>query len=469
MTLLPTTGDPATISEADGSLWSGGQLSNAQVTSLDGELVFHSWSAQSAPPAVPLAGGSGCVVWDHDGNQYLDFSSQLVFTNLGHQHPRIVAAIKAQADRLCTLAPGHASDVRGEAARMIVDVAPAGLGHVLFTTGGTEAIEHAVRMARLHTGRPKVLAAYRSYHGSTATSIHLTGDPRRWASDTGAAGVVHFFGPFLYRSAFGADTPEEECDRALAHLEQVILLEGPSTISALVLEPVTGSSGVIVPPAGYLRGVRDLCTRHGIVFIADEVLVGFGRTGAWFGVDHDGVAPDLLVFAKGVNSGYVPLGGVLVGDSIYDTFTKRPYPAGMTYSGHPLACAAAVGAIGAMHDEGTVAGAARLGAEILEPGLAKVAEQHACVGDVRGIGGLWTVELVRDRTTKEPLVPAGATGDANAPMAAFTKACLQQDLVPLVLGNRIHVAPALNVSDEDATLGLAILDEALTAADAFLA
>src|SRR6188474_2919537 len=350
------------------------------------ELVFHPWVAQG-PRDVPIfVGGSGSHVTDADGRRYLDFSSQLVFANLGHQHPRIIAAIKEQADRLCTLAPGHASDVRGEAARAIVDVAPEGLGHVLFTTGGTEAIEHAVRMARLHTGRPKVLAAYRSYHGSTTTSIHVTGDPRRWASDTGAAGVVHFFGPFLYHSAFGSTTPEEECDRALAHLEQVILLEGPSTIAALVLEPVTGSSGVIVPPTGYLRGVRDLCTRHGIVFIADEVLVGFGRTGAWFGVDHEGVAPDLLVFAKGVNSGYVPLGGVLVGDAIYEMFTKRPYPAGMTYSGHPLACAAAVGAINAMHEEGTVAAAARLGTDILGPGLADLAEKHQSVGDVRGKG-----------------------------------------------------------------------------------
>src|SRR5680860_635054 len=287
------------------------------------ELVFHPWTVQGPRTVATFVGGAGSYVIDAEGRRFLDFSSQLVFTNLGHQHPGIVAAIKEQADRLCTLAPGHASDVRGDAARLIVDVAPEGLGHVLFTTGGSEAIEHAVRMARLHNGRQKVLAAYRSYHGSTTTSIHLTGDPRRWASDTGTAGAVHFFGPFLYRSAFGSSTPEDECERALAHLEQVILLEGPSTISALVLEPVTGSSGVIVPPAGYLRGVRDLCTRHGIVFIADEVLVGFGRTGAWFGVDHDGVAPDLLVFAKGVNSGYVPLGGVLVGDPIYETFSSR--------------------------------------------------------------------------------------------------------------------------------------------------
>jgi len=323
-------------------------------------------------------------------------------------------------------------------------------------------------MARLYTGRPKVLAAYRSYHGSTTTSIHLTGDPLRWASDTGTAGAVHFFGPFLYRSVFGSSSSEEECERALAHLEQVILLEGPSTISAVVLESVTGSSGVIVPPPGYLRGVRDLCARHGIVYIADEVLVGFGRTGAWFGVDHDSVAPDLMVFAKGVNSGYVPLGGVLVGGSIYEAFTKRPYPAGMTYSGHPLACAAAVGAIRAMHDEGTVAAAARLGADVLGPRLTELAEQHPSIGDVRGIGGLWTVELVRDRQTKEPLVPVGAAGEANAPMTAFARACIDQGLVPLILGNRLHVAPPLNLSDADAATGLSILDEALAEADKFL-
>lgn len=432
------------------------------------ELVFHPWTIQGPREVPTLVAGSGSYLIDASGRRYLDFSSQLVFTNLGHQHPRIVAAIKDQADRLCTLAPSLASDVRGEAARMIVEVAPQGLGHVLFTTGGTEAIEHAVRMARLYTGRPKVLAAYRSYHGSTAASIHLTGDHRRWSSDTGAAGAVHFFGPFLYRSAFGSSTPEEECERALAHLEQVILLEGPSTIAGLVLESVIGSAGVIVPPAGYLRGVRELCDRHGIVYIADEVLVGFGRTGAWFGVDHDGVAPDLLVFAKGVNSGYVPLGGVLVNDAIYELFTKRPYPAGMTYSGHPLACAAAVGAITAMQEEDTVAAAARLGTGILGPGLRELAGKHESVGDIRGIGGLWTIELVRDRLTKEPLVPTGAVGPANAPMVSFVKACLDRGLLPLILGNRIHVAPPLNVNDSDAAAGLAIVDEALTAVDAFL-
>jgi taurine---2-oxoglutarate transaminase len=429
------------------------------------QLVFHPWVAQTPRNVPAFVGGEGSFLVDDTGRRYLDFSSQLVFTNVGHQHPRVVSAIKEQADRLCTLGPIWASDVRGEAAKLVVDVAPAGLNHVMFTTGGTEAIEHATRMARVHTGRPKLLAAYRSYHGATTTSMHLTGDFRRWATDTGAAGVVHFFGPHLYRSAFGSSTQGEECERALAHLENVIELEGPSTIAALVLESVIGGSGVIPPPPGYLEGVRELCTRHGIVYIADEVLVGFGRTGEWFGVDHARVAPDLMTIAKGVNSGYVPLGGVLVGDPIYETFVQRPYPGGMTYAGHPLACAAAVGTLRAMQDEGLVAAAARLGSEVLGPGLQALAERHPAVGEVRGIGALWALELVSDRETREPLVPYAAGGPAFAPMAALGAACLERGLIVFPFGNRINVAPPLNLSDVAAADGLAILDEVLSLAD----
>ena len=430
------------------------------------ELVFHPWSMQ-APRTVPVFNSAqGSWITDEDGRRYLDFSSQLVFTNLGHQHPRIVAAIKDQADRLCTLAPSFANDVRGEAARMVTEVAPDGLNHVLFTTGGTEANEHATRMARQHTGRPKLMSAYRSYHGATSTSIHLTGEPRRWANDTGAAGVVHFFGPYLYRSVFGASTPEEESQRALEHLEQVITLEGPNTIAALVLESVVGSAGVLPPPPGYLAGVRELCTKYGIVYIADEVMVGFGRTGEWFGCDLAGVAPDLITFAKGVNSGYVPLGGVLINDAIHQTFVNRPYPGGLTYSGHPLACAAVVGAISATREENIVAAAARLGSDIIGPGLSELAARHPSVGDVRGVGAFWGIELVRDRTTREPLVPYAATGAANGPMAAVTRAALDNDLLVLTFGNRVHLAPPLNISDEDAREGLRRVDAVLTVADA---
>ena len=238
----------------------------------------------------------------------------------------------------------------------------------------------------------------------------------------------------------------------------MIELEGPSTIAALVLESVIGGSGVIPPPPGYLEGVRELCTEHGIVYIADEVLVGFGRTGEWFGVDHARVSPDLITFAKGVNSGYVPLGGVLVSDPIHETFVQRPYPGGLTYAGHPLACAAAVGTLQAMHDEGLVASAARLGSDVLGPGLRALAEEHPSVGEVRGIGALWALELVRDRETREPLVPYAAAGPAFAPMAALGAACLDRGLITFVFGNRINVAPPLNLSDAEAADGLAILE-----------
>ena len=437
---------------------------------LDRAHVFHSWSAQQAISPIVVAGAQGSWVWDGEGHLLLDFSSQLVFTNLGHQHPKVVAAIQEQAARLCTVAPQHAVDVRGEAARLVVEHLPGDrLNHVFFTNGGTEAIENAVRMARQHTGRHKVLARYRSYHGHTQTSMHLTGDPRRWANDTGSEGVVHFFGPFLYRSAFSAGSEAEECERALQHLEQVVALEGPSTIAAVVLESVPGTAGIMVPPPGYLHGVRELCTRHGIMLVLDEVMAGFGRTGRWFGYEHGEragapVDPDLVTFAKGVNSGYVPLGGVALSDEIHETFAHRAYPGGLTYSGHPLACAAAVATIRAMEDDDVVGHAARIGTDVLGPGLADIAARHDGVGEVRGTGVFWALDLVRDRSTREPLVPLGAAGEANAPMARITAACLRRGLLPFVSGNRVHVVPPCTVTEEEARYGLALLDDALAEA-----
>jgi taurine--2-oxoglutarate transaminase len=356
---------------------------------------------------------------------------------------------------------------------------------VFFTNGGADAIENAVRMARLHTGRRKVISRYRSYHGNTTTAVNLTGDARRWPNDYGAEGVVHTFGPYLYRSAFHAETPEQEGERALEHLEQTILLEGPSTIAAIVLESVPGTAGIMIPPPGYLRGVRELCDRFGILWIADEVMSGFGRCGRWFacelaneaptGVDGEwapvagaGVAPDLITFAKGVNSGYVPLGGVLITERIAATFQQRAFPGGLTYSGHPLACAAAVANIGVLTDDKLIQNADRLGREVLGPGLRALAERNRLVGEVRGIGAFWAVELVRDRETREPLVPAGASGPANAPMAALATACRTRGLLPFINANRTHVVPALNISDEEARYGLALLEEALDEVEAGL-
>lgn len=278
-------------------------------------------------------------------------------------------------------------------------------------------------MARLHTGRPKVLSAYRSYHGSTSTAINLTGDPRRWASDSGNAGVVRFWAPFLYRSPFYATTEAQECARALEHLEATIAFEGPATIAAIVLETIPGTAGIMTPPPGYLAGVRELCDRHGILLVLDEVMAGFGRTGAWFAADHFDVVPDLLTFAKGVNSGYVPLGGVAISAAVADTFATRPYPGGLTYSGHPLACAAAVATLRVMAEEKIVEHAAHIGETVLGPGLRELADRHPSVGEVRGTGVFWALDLVRDRETREPLVPYNATGEANAPMAAFAAAC----------------------------------------------
>lgn len=437
----------------------------AAVKAADRAHVFHSWSAQGLidPPAV--AGAEGAYFWDYDGNRYLDFSSQLVNTNIGHQHPKVVAAVQEQAGRLCTIAPGFAVDVRSEAARLVAGRTPGDLDKIFFTNGGAEAVENAVRMARLHTGRPKLLSAYRSYHGATAAAINLTGDPRRWPSDTASAGVVHFWGPYLYRSPFHATSEEEECARALAHLEDTVVFEGPGTIAAIILESVVGTAGILVPPAGYLAGVRELCDRHGIVFILDEVMSGFGRTGRWFAADHWGVTPDLLTFAKGVNSGYVPLGGVAISAEIAAGFDRRPYPGGLTYSGHPLACASAVATINAMAEEGIVENAARLGEHIIGPGLRALAERHPSVGEVRGMGVFWALELVKDRTTREPLVPYNAAGEAAAPMNAFAAACKKSGLWPFVNMNRTHVVPPCTLTDAEAREGLAILDEALTVAD----
>ncbi len=430
--------------------------------------VFHSWSAQGALKPMVVAAAQGSWLWDGAGTRYLDFSSQLVNTNIGHQHPKVVAAIQAQAAKLCTVAPQHANDARGEAARLIVERAPGDtLNHVFFTNAGAEAIENAVRMARLHTGRRKVLARYRSYHGNTQTAIHLTGDPRRWPNDSAAEGVVHFFGPYLYRSEFHATTPEEECERALEHLTQVVNLEGPQTIAAIVLETIPGTAGIMVPPPGYLAGVRELCDRHGIMLISDEVMAGFGRAGEWFAIDAhahaDGspVVPDLMAFAKGVNSGYVPLGGVILSDAIYDTFRDRSFPGGMTYSGHPLACASAVATLTAMAEEGIVDNARAIGTDVIGPALAEIAGRRRIVGEVRGAGVFWCVELVRDQATRESLTPYNAVGADYAPMTDLVAACKARGLLPFVNMSRLHVVPPCNVSADEARLGLSLVDEAL--------
>jgi taurine--2-oxoglutarate transaminase len=424
--------------------------------------VFHSWSAQASLNPLMVSSAEGVWVTAEDGARYLDLSSQLVNTNVGHQHPAVVEGIVEQARRLCTIAPQHGYESRYRAAELILDHSFAGAAKVFFTNGGTEANEHAVRMARLHTARPKVLAAYRSYHGATATSINLTGDPRRWPSDSATAGVVHFFGPFLYRSDFHATSEAEECARALEHLESVIAFEGPSTIAAIILETIPGTAGIMIPPPGYLAGVRELCDRYGIVMICDEVMCGFGRAGEWFAYQIFDVRPDLVTFAKGVNSGYVPLGGVVINEAVSATFAERVYPGGLTYSGHPLACASAVATIEAMESEGIVENARRIGEEVLGPGLRALAERHRVIGEVRGRGVFWALDLVADRATREPLAPYGGTSPAMAELVAAARG---EGLLVFTNYHRLHVVPPCTITPAEMAEGLARLDRALGAID----
>lgn len=430
-----------------------------RIHALDRAHVFHSWSAQAALNPLDVAAAEGCYVWDYDGNRYLDLSSQLVNVNIGHQHPKVVKAIQDQAALLATVAPQHANAARGEAARRITDLAPDGMNKVFFTNGGADANENAVRMARLHTGRTKVLSFYRSYHGNTGTAIQATGDPRRWPNEY-ADHVVHFFGPYLYRSSFWATTPEEECERALQHLEQVIVFEGSATVAAILIETVVGTAGVLVPPPGYLPGVRALCDRYGIILILDEVMAGFGRTGEWYAFDNFDVRPDLITFAKGSNSGYIPVGGVVISDEIAATFDERVFPGGLTYSGHPIAAASIVASIDAMKEERIVENARHIGETVLGPGLRELAERHPVIGEVRGLGVFWALDLVSDRATRAPLAPYGGTSPAMATVAAEMK---KRGALPFTNFNRLHVVPPCTITDAEAKEGLAILDEALGA------
>ena len=429
---------------------------------LDRAHVFHSWSAQGALDPLTIKTGDGCYLEDYDGKRYLDFCSQLMFTNLGYQNPRVVAAIAEQARTLCTIGPSVAVESRGEAAKAITDLLPDSHQKIFFTNGGADANENAIRMARIFTGRDKVLSAYRSYHGNTAAAIMATGDQRRWPNEY-ATGHAHFFGPFLYRSPFWSSTEEEECARALAHLEELIKFEGPSNIAALLLESVVGSAGIIPPPPGYLAGVRELCTKYGIVYIADEVMVGFGRVGTWFGFQQyldDSQTPDLITFAKGVNSGYVPLGGVIISNEIADSFAERMFPGGLTYSGHPLACASAVANIEVLKEQRVLDNVNEVGNRVLGPGLKELADRFELVGDVRGLGMFYGIELVSDRSTKEPIAPYGGS---SPQMAALNVAARDQGLLLFTVGNRIHIAPPLVLTAAEAREGIEKLGRVLHA------
>ena len=431
------------------------------------EYVLHSWSVQDAVDPIPVAGGEGRYFWDYDGKRYLDFASQLVNVSIGHQHPKIVAAIKEQAEKLCTIGPPMATEARSTLARLLAEVTPGDLQMSFFTNGGAEANENAVKLARWYTGRHKIIARYRSYHGATAGAITLTGDPRRWPAEPGIPGVVRMLDPYTYRCPAGHPDPCPVCTGA-PHLEEILQYEGAHTVAAVILETVVGTNGIIVPPDGYLQAIREVCDRHGILLIADEVMAGFGRTGKWFGVDNWNVVPDILTLAKGINSGYVPLGAMIVRKPIADWARDKYFAGGLTYSGHPLACASAIASIEAFKEERIVENSAEMGGVFAER-LRELQRKHPSIGDVRGLGCFWGLELVKNRETREPLVPFNATGDAFAPVARVAKAALERGLYLMTHWNVIIVAPPLTITRDEIDEGIGILDEALSIADEYAA
>lgn len=424
------------------------------------EHVFVSWAAQGALSQVVIDRAEGS--WLHSGSRrILDFSSGLINVNLGHGHPKVVKAIQEQAERLCYVTPSFGEESRAELASLLAEVTPGDLTKTLFTTGGSEANEHALRIARMYTGRHKVLTQWRSFHGQTQGAMSLGGDNRRWANEPGITGIVRFLNPDPYRSLFGDDV-----QKALAHVEEVLWYEGPQYVAAIFLEPIVGSSGLIVPPDGFLRGLRSLCDQHGILLILDEVMTGFGRTGKWFAAEHEGVVPDMITFAKGVNSGYVPLGGVIVDEPIAKHFDKNVLWAGLTYAGHPLACAAGVATVKAYRDERIIEQGAKMG-ELLMKELRTIAARHPSVGDVRGKGLFIGIELVKDRGTKEML--ERWNGPSAKLQNAIKNALMSRDVYVLNRWNMLFIAPPLTVSEDEIRFGVKAIDQALEIADRFAA
>ena len=437
----------------------------AQIVEDAKEYVLYSWSVQDAINPIPVAGAEGRYFWDYDGKRYLDFASQLVNVNIGHQHPKIVAAIKEQAEKLCTIGPPMASESRSRLGRLLEEVTPGDLSMSFFTNSGAEANENAIKLARLYTGRNKIIARYRSYHGATHGSISLTGDPRRWPTEPGMPGVVRMFDPYTYRCPAAHPDPCPVCTGA-PHLEEILEYEGPQTVAAVILETVTGTNGVIPPPDGYLQSIREVCDRHGILLVLDEVMAGFGRTGRWFACENWDVVPDILTVAKGINSGYVPLGAMIIRKPVADWVRSRYFPGGLTYAGHPLACASAVASIEAFREEEVVENAREVGL-YLGDRLRRLQASHPSIGEVRGLGCFWGVELVKSRETREMLVPFNASGEAAAPVARLAKAALERGLYLMTHWNVIMVVPPLTISREEVDEGVGVLDEALAIADEY--
>ena len=435
------------------------KLTTKEIVDMNREYTFFSWSVQGQVNPIPVDKAEGVYFWDTDGKRYLDFSSQLMNTNIGHQNPKVVKAIQDQAAKLCFVHPGNATDVRGLLGKKLAEVTPGDLKKTFFALGGSEANENAIKIARFYTGRHKILARYRSYHGATHGSIALTGDYRRLAVEPVMPGGVHFLDPFCYRCPFGQKP--ESCKReCIAHLEEVIKYEGPDKIAAIIMEGVVGSNGLIVPPDDYWPRVREICDKYGILLISDEVMSGWGRTGAWFAVDNWKVVPDMITTAKGITSGYLPLGAVIVSEKIAKFFDDKYLYAGLTYNGHALSCAAALATIEVYDDEKLIDNAVTVGKHLGER-LEEIKARHASVGDVRYIGLFSTLELVVNRESKE-IMPAGV-------MSEVGKILRENGLFTFIMansmGSMVFVVPPLCITKEQVDEGLAIVEKALQVAD----
>jgi taurine---2-oxoglutarate transaminase len=427
-------------------------MSDAEVVDLCRRHTLFEWSAQGTVDPVPMARSEGVYFWTPDGKRYLDFNSQLMCVNAGHSDPRIVRAIQQQAATLAYANPFMATEVRAKLGARLAEIAPGDIDVFFFTNGGADANENAIKIARAYTGRHKILARYRSYHGGTHGAIALTGDPRRWSSEPGMAGVVHVLDPY-HGMARGWDTAAE----SLAMLEEIIQLEGPQTIGAFFLETVSGTNGVLVPPDGYLQGVRELCTRHGILMVCDEVMAGFGRTGEWFAVNHWNVVPDIMTMAKGLTSAYVPMGAVGMRRALADHFRDKVFQGGLTYNSHPLACAAALATLQVYEEDDLIGNARRLG-PVMGQLLEELARTHPCIGAHRSIGLFGMVELVKDPATKEPLAPFGQASAATRRLTALLR---EEGLYTFVRWHTFFTNPPLSVTEAQLREGFGMIDRAL--------
>ena len=429
------------------------------------KYTFWSWSAQQAVNPTPMVRAEGVYFWDADGRRYLDLNSQLMCSNIGHGDRRVIDAIKAQAEELAYAGPGMATRVRAEIGPLLARHTPGDLNKFFFTLGGAEANENAIKLARQFTGRQKIVTRYRSYHGSTAGAITLTGDPRRWANEPGVPGVIRAFDPYCYRCSFGRQSCETGNALCLSHIEELLMYEGAHTVAAVFIESVTGTNGLIVPPDGYLQGLRELCDRHGILLICDEVMAGLGRTGEWFAVDHWQVVPDLITMAKGLTAAYMPLGCVAMSDRIAAHFDRNVFYGGLTYNAHPMSLAAAVATLKVLEQDDLIGNSKRMG-EVMAGLQRELKQKHPSVGEVRSIGLFGVIELVRNRRTREPLAPFNADSAEMLQLGAFLK---ENGISAFQHWNNLFTNPPLIVNEAQLREAFAVIDRGLEITDRSLA